>query len=66
MGESAIGDFGCDRGDECTETELDTMVTGKPELLETVTGQQITQIEGDIARMKDEGAKLEREIGELG
>jgi len=41
-------------------------VAGKPELLETVIGQQIMQIEAEIARMKDKEAKLEREIGELG
>jgi len=51
---------------ESAETELHTLVTGKPELLETVIGQQITQIAAEIARMKDEEAKLEREIEELG
>ena len=41
-------------------------MAGKPELLETVIGQQITLNEAEIARMKDDEAKLEREIGELG
>ena len=49
---------------ESAETELHTLVTGKPELLVTVIGQQITQIAAEIARMKDEEVKLE--IGELG
>jgi len=51
---------------ESAETELHTLVARKPEVLEAVIGQQITQIEAEIARMKDEEAKLEREIEELG
>ncbi len=50
---------------ESAEYELHTLVAEKPKLLETVIGQQITQIEAEIGRMKDEEAKLEREIGEL-
>jgi len=50
---------------QSAEYELHTLVAEKPELLETVIGKQITQIEAEIARMKDEEAKLEREIGEL-
>ncbi len=41
--------------------KLHTLVTEKPEWLETVIAQQITQIEAEMARMKDEEAKLERD-----
>ncbi len=47
------------------EYELHTLVAEKPELLGSVIAKQITQIEAEIVRMKDEEAKLEREIAEL-
>lgn len=42
-----------------------TLVEVKPELLETVIGKQIAPLETEIGRMKEEEAKLKREIGEL-
>lgn len=47
---------------ESAEYELHTLVAEKPELLETVIGKQIAQLEAEIARMKEEEVKLEREI----
>lgn len=51
---------------ESAEHELKTLVAQKPQLLDDVIQKQVTQLEAEIAQMKEEEAKLESEIGELG
>ena len=50
---------------ESAEHELKTLVAQKPQLLDDVIQKQVTQLEAEIAQMKEEEAKLESEIGEL-
>ena len=50
---------------ESAEYELQTLITKKPQLLDEVIQKQIVALEVEIAQMKEDEAKLAREIAEL-
>ena len=50
---------------ESAEYELQTFVARKPQLLDEVIQKQIVTLEAEIAQMKEDEAKLAREIVEF-